>query len=151
VDVPPNLVWDAWTKPEHIVHWFTPVPWKTIEARCDLKPGGEFYTVMQSPEGEKFPNAGCYLEVIENKKLVWTSALKPGFRPTPNAENGADNMLFTAMIFLEPSGKGTKYTAIAIHSKEKDKKTHEDMGFEHGWGAALAQLVEYMKTGKSFG
>jgi len=151
VDVPPHLVWDAWTKPEHIVHWFTPVPWKTIEARIDLKPGGEFTTVMQSPEGEKFPNSGCFLEIVPNQKLVWTAALLPGYRPQPKAENGAE-LLFSAMILLEPIGKnGTKYIAIAIHQNEAGKVQHEQMGFEQGWSAALAQLVEYMKTGKSFG
>jgi uncharacterized protein YndB with AHSA1/START domain len=35
VDVKPELVWEAWTQPKHIIHWFTPVPWKTIEARIE--------------------------------------------------------------------------------------------------------------------
>jgi uncharacterized protein YndB with AHSA1/START domain len=37
--------------------------------------------MMQSPEGQNFLNVGCYLEVVENQKLVWTVALKPGYRP----------------------------------------------------------------------
>jgi len=40
-------------------------------------PGGIFRFVMRSPEGKEYPNAGCYLEVIENEKLVWTAALGP--------------------------------------------------------------------------
>jgi uncharacterized protein YndB with AHSA1/START domain len=27
VDVPPRLVWAAWTRPEHLKKWFTPAPW----------------------------------------------------------------------------------------------------------------------------
>jgi pimeloyl-ACP methyl ester carboxylesterase len=34
VDVPPHLVWEAWTQPEHLKKWFCPLPWKTID--CDL-------------------------------------------------------------------------------------------------------------------
>ena len=143
VDVKPELVWAAWTTPEHILHWFTPAPWKTIDCEIDLKPGGIFRTVMQSPEGQEFPGTGCFLDVTENRRLIWTSAMKPGFRPTA-AENQID-MLFTAVITMEPHGDGTKYTATAIHTTEEDRKKHEDMGFEHGWGAALDQLVEYMK------
>lgn len=144
VEVKPELVWAAWTTPEHILHWFTPAPWKTIDCEIDLKPGGIFRTVMQSPEGEQFPGTGCFLDVVENRRLIWTSAMKPGFRPTV-VENKAD-MLFTAVIDILPEGNGSRYTATAIHSTEEDRKKHEEMGFEHGWGAALDQLVAYMKN-----
>ncbi|HRI02462.1 MAG TPA: SRPBCC family protein [Pyrinomonadaceae bacterium] len=143
VDIKPELVWAAWTQPEHLVHWFTPAPWKTIACEIDLRPGGIFRTVMQSPEGQEFPGTGCYLDVVENERFVWTSALGPGFRP--NAPE-PDAMFFTAMISIEPDGDGTKYTAVAIHRSKEDRKKHEDMGFEHGWGKALEQLVEYMKS-----
>lgn len=144
VDVPVELVWAAWTKPEHIVHWFTPAPWKTIDCRIDLRPGGEFFTMMQSPEGDKFPNSGCFLEIVENKKLTWTDALQPGYRPAANIESGS-NLYFTATLLLESVKGGTKYTAIGMHRNETDRQKHADMGFNDGWGKALDQLVEYMK------
>lgn len=68
VDVTPEQIWHAWTTPEHLMKWFCPLPWKTVACEIDLKPGGIFRTVMQSPEGQQFPNIGCYLEVIPNKK-----------------------------------------------------------------------------------
>ena len=89
VDVPPELVWAAWTRPEYIKKWFTPVPWQTVDCEIDLRPGGIFRTVMRSPEGQEFPNSGCYLEVIENKKLVWTAALTAGYRPAKRAQRPA--------------------------------------------------------------
>lgn len=143
VDVPPNLVWAAWTKPEYLKKWFTPAPWRTVECEIDLRPGGIFRTVMRSPEGQEFPITGCYLEVIENEKLVWTAALTAGYRPQ-NA--GGFGPLFTAVILLEPHGAGTKYTAIAIHADEDAAKGHADMGFHDGWGKALDQLVTLAKT-----
>lgn len=147
VDVAPELVWAAWTRPEHIVHWFTPAPWKTIDCEIDLRPGGRFYTVMQSPEGQDFPNVGCFLEIVENRKLVWTNALEQGFRPSKGAAPGSKEcaeIIFTAVITLAPHGKGTKYTALAIHREEDGRMQHEEMGFHHGWGAALDQLVAHM-------
>ncbi|HEY7987390.1 MAG TPA: SRPBCC family protein [Methylophilaceae bacterium] len=150
VDVPPDLVWTAWTTPEHLLKWFCPLPWKTVECELDLKPGGMFRTVMQSPEGQNFPNLGCYLEVVENERLTWTNALEPGFRPVtqpaqlPGLE--CSEFHFTATVILEKHGSGTKYTAIAKHSKNADKTAHEKLGFEQGWGAALDQLVAMVKT-----
>ena len=144
VDVPPELVWKAWTTPEHLKKWFTPAPWTTIDCEIDLRPGGIFRTVMRSPEGRDFPHVGCYLEVVKNRKLVWTGALEPGYRPSNPA---AGSPVFTAVISLEPSGKSdTKYTALAMHRDEAGCKQHDQMGFHMGWGKALEQLVEVAKA-----
>lgn len=143
VDVSPELIWKAWTTPDLIKRWFTPAPWTTIACEIDLRPGGKFQTMMRSPEGMEFPNLGCYLEVIENRRLVWTSALGPGYRPVAAAPG---LLAITAMIALEPHGNGTKYSAFAIHSNPEDKARHEAMGFREGWGKALDQLVEVVRT-----
>jgi uncharacterized protein YndB with AHSA1/START domain len=144
VDISPALVWSAWTEPEHLKHWFTPVPWQTVDCEIDLRPGGIFRTTMRSPEGEEFPNAGCYLEVVKNQKLVWTNALMPGFRPAAMATDCGE-LFFTAVLTLEPQGDGTKYTALVMHREEEGRMKHEAMGFHDGWGTVLDQLVEYMK------
>ena len=147
-DVPRELVWAAWTQPEHLKKWFTPAPWKTTGCDVDLRPGGIFRTVMGGPEGEEFTGTGCILEVVPNEKLVWTSALEPGYRPkvqTPRTGPN-DEFYFTAVITLEEHGTGTKYTATLIHGDEASARTHEGMGFHHGWGAAFDQLVALVKT-----
>lgn len=146
VDLPPALVWAAWTQAEHLVHWFTPAPWKTVACEIELRPGGKFNTTMRSPEGQEFPGSGCYLEVQHEKKLVWTNALQPGYRPAASgAAKESDSFAFTAIISIEAHGSGTKYTATVLHNNEEDCQKHAAMGFADGWGAALTQLVEYMK------
>jgi uncharacterized protein YndB with AHSA1/START domain len=139
VDVPPELVYEAWTTPEHVMHWFTPAPWKTIACEIDLRPGGKFNSVMLSPEGQEFPNFGCILELVPGRKLVFTDTMTEGFRPSINP-------FFTGMVEIIPEGKGTRYRATAIHKDEEIKKKHEDMGFHEGWGKALDQLVEYANS-----
>jgi uncharacterized protein YndB with AHSA1/START domain len=140
VDVRPALVWRAWTEPEHLKRWFTPAPWTTVACEIDLRPGGVFSTTMRSPEGEVQPRSdGCYLEIVKERRLVWTDALGPGYRPNPSP-------FLTAMILLEPEGAGTRYTAIAIHADEAARQRHEDMGFQFGWSTALDQLVAYAKS-----
>lgn len=146
VDVPKELVWKAWTTPQHLMPWFCPLPWKTIDCEIDLRPGGIFRTVMLSPEGKEYPGIGCYLEVIENEKLVWTNALLPGFRPAPAVAQGSVDFFFSASIQLAAHGTGTRYTATVIHGNEADRDAHAKMGFQEGWGKALDQLVAYSKT-----
>lgn len=139
IDVPRDLVWSAWTTPEHIKHWFTPKPWQTIDCEIDLRPGGIFRTTMRSPEGQDYPNIGCFLEVVPKERLAWTDALLPGFRPH-------DKGFMTAVISLEDHPTGTKYSALAKHKDDVDRKKHEEMGFYNGWATALDQMVAYIKT-----
>ncbi|TPV96977.1 MAG: polyketide cyclase [Myxococcales bacterium FL481] len=139
VSVPPALVWKAWTEPEHLKRWFTPRPWRTVACQIDLRPGGIFSTKMCSPEGEEMPDdPGCYLEIVENRRLVFTDALGPGYRPKGEG-------FMTATILLEPEGSGTRYRAIVKHANREARQKHEEMGFLDGWGAALDQLVELAK------
>ena len=147
VDVPRELIWKAWTQPQHLKPWFCPLLWTTIDCEIDLRPGGIFRTVMQSPEGQEFPNLGCYLEVVENEKLTWTNALLPGFRPAPLPK--VEEILaffFTATIVLAPHGSGSRYSVTVRHGNEAARKKHEDMGYEQGWSTALEQLVAYAKV-----
>jgi uncharacterized protein YndB with AHSA1/START domain len=123
------------------------VPWKTVECDIDLRPGGAFRTVMLSPDGDRVPNAGCFLEIVENQKLVWTSALGPGYRPhvLPVGDN-CDSFAFTAVISMEDHEGGTKYSALVIHGDAASCTRHAAMGFHEGWGTALTQLVQTVKA-----
>lgn len=139
VPVAPQKVWDAWTQPELLKQWFTPRPWQTTDCEIDLRPGGIFRTEMRGPDGEQGGGAGCFLEVVPGERLIWTGALGPGFRPNP-----AEELVFTAIIAIEPTATGTKYTAVAMHPAAEPAKAHAEMGFQEGWGSALDQLVELM-------
>ncbi len=144
IAVPPEKVWAAWTDPKLMVQWFTPAPWKTASAEVDLRPGGRNCVTMESPEGEHFPNVGCYLIVEPNRCLVFTSVMVEDFRPVM-PENGAENLPFTGRIEMNPApGGGTHYRAIALHADETGRRRHEEMGFREGWGAALDQLIALM-------
>jgi uncharacterized protein YndB with AHSA1/START domain len=142
IDVSPALVWAAWTKPEHLVEWFCPKPWKVTKCELDLRPGGTFFTLMAGPAGEEFPNRGCYLDVVPNERLVWTSALLGGFRPAPDVAVPA----FTAFITMEPAGTGCRYVATVLHRDEEGRQKHEAMGFYEGWNACIDQLAAYVKS-----
>lgn len=138
VHVPCELVWKAWTVPEHLMPWFCPKPWQTTAAEIDLRPGGAFRNTMCGPNGEVMHNTGTYLEVVEQRRLVFTDALGPGFRPQATP-------FMTAVLTFTPEGSGTRYHAHVMHASTAERDRHEAMGFTNGWGTALDQLVAYMK------
>lgn len=140
VPVPPEKVWLAWTKPEHLRNWWVPKPWVITECEVDLRPGGRFMFNMQSPDGsEKSENDGCFLEVVPNRRIVWTDALVAGYRPSQQP-------FLTAVITFEPDGNGgTRYRAVAMHRDPEIRGQHEAMGFHEGWGTVADQMIEYVQ------
>jgi len=133
INAPCEKLFRAWTEPELMKEWFTPRPYTTPIIELDLRPGGENYILMRGPDGQEHPNRGVYLEIVRNKRLVFTDAYKAGWQPSGKP-------FMTAIITFEPEGEGTRYTARARHWSIEDKEAHEKMGFHEGWGKATDQL-----------
>jgi len=140
MDAPVEKVWRCWTEAPLLEQWFCPKPWYVTDARMDLRPGGESYSVMNGPDGERFENLGVYLEVIPMKKIVTTDAFLPGWVPSGRA------FMVAETLFEDAAGGKTKYTARALHWSEEAMKEHEAMGFHDGWGMAADQLEALAKT-----
>lgn len=134
----PQLIFRAWTEAELLKQWFCPKPWFVSDARLDVRVGGGNVITMQGPDGQRFDNAGIYLEIIPNRLLVMTDAYTQGWKP-------AEKPFMTGIVQLEDLGDGrTDYRAIARHWTGEDKAQHEAMGFYEGWGKATDQLEELL-------
>lgn len=136
--VPRALVWDCWTSPEHIPHFFVPRPHRVTSCDIDLRVGGRFNTAFDV-DGNIMENNGVYLEVIPEEKLVFTDAYTEGWKPTP------EPFLTAILLFTDARDSGTIYTAIARHRSADARAQHETMGFFDGWGTVATQLEDYAK------
>lgn len=133
---PRALLWDCWTQPQHLVHWFVPRPHRVVACDLDVRVGGRCNTTFEV-EGRIMPNEGVYLEVIEGEKLVFTDTYTEGWKPAPEP-------FMTAIVtFADAPGGGTTYTAVARHRSPEAAKTHADMGFFDGWGTVAGQMEGY--------
>ena len=139
IDVPRHKLFRCWTEPALIVQWFTPPPWKTVEAETDVRPGGTSRIVMQGPDGTRMPNVGVYLEVVPNERLVFTDAYSGDWQPSAKP-------FFTCVLTFEDEGSQTRYTARARHWSAEDCEQHDKMGFHVGWGIATDQLAALAAT-----
>ena len=128
----PEAVYKVWT--ERTGEWWAPRPYTTPVVEFDLRPGGSARTVMRSPDGTDMPHGGVFLEVVPNRRIVMTDALKPGWIP--------QEAFMVAIITFEPEGSGTRYTARVLHWSEEAMKQHEEMGFHEGWGIVAGQLTD---------
>ena len=67
-------VWSAFTRPEHLKHWWGP-PGCTVEvAHHELKPGGVFHYSMKFPDGRLMWARFVFREIVLLERLVWLNS-----------------------------------------------------------------------------
>ena len=156
VDVPltPEQLFDGWTNPETLKKWFCPRPWKVIECTIDLRPGGLFANVMQSPEGQTMPeNRGCYLLIERPTRLVWTGILSEDFRPNPIPQLGFG---FVCDLRFEALAQGgSRFRALASTRMPKAKQSMKPWastkGGEsrfHNWSSCTGNSCELSRRSR---
>ncbi|KQZ70565.1 MULTISPECIES: SRPBCC family protein [unclassified Nocardioides] len=141
IAAPRDAVWNAWTDPALLAQWWVPAPSSCRVAELDLRPGGAFRTEISEDGTTYGPHVtGCFLEVQDLARLVWTDALVAGWRPAPAS-------FVTAVITMadHPDG-GTAYAATARHRDAADRDRHEQLGFHDGWGAVTQQLAALVES-----
>jgi len=138
IDAPRDVLYQCWTMPEHLVHWFVPKPHRVTACELDPRPGGACNTTFEV-EGNLMENKGVYLEVVPNEKLVFTDAYTEGWKPAPEP-------FMTAIVTFKDLGQGrTRYTAIARHRNAASATAHKDIGFYDGWSTVATQLEVYAR------
>lgn len=140
IEASPHTLFRCWTEPELMKQWFVPKPWTLARVETDLRPGGSSLVVMRSPEGDEYPNAGVYLEVVQDQRIVFTDAFTSAWQPS------AKPFMVATVSFEDLGGGKTRYTAVARHWTAEDRAAHVKMGFHEGWGKCADQLAELAAT-----
>lgn len=141
IDAPPAAVWRAWVEREHFEKWWIPHPIECRSIKHDPRPGGGFETQMREGGGAWQPHVeGCFLAVVPQQELVFTTMLGEGWRPIEPW------LGLTAIVTLADERGATRYSARVMHKTPEDARQHADMGFEDGWGTAIEQLGAVART-----
>ena len=70
---PRHLVWEAYTRPEHLQRWLgVHNGWTFPVCEMDLRVGGAYRWVWRSPDGDEMGMGGVYLEIVPNSLVVAT-------------------------------------------------------------------------------
>ncbi len=117
IDAPLELVWKAWTEPEHVKHWWGPKYYTSPSCRIDLRVGGKYVFAMQAPAdqgGQVSYTGGTYQRIVPMELLEFTQALSDADgNPIDPASIGmpADfpGELYTTVTF-KPKGEMTEVT-----------------------------------------
>ncbi|WP_421999089.1 SRPBCC family protein [Reyranella sp.] len=131
-DAPARLLFEAWSRPEHLKRWFGPVGYPVTMCEMDFRVGGQWRAAMTGPGGQQqTPFGGAYLEIVPDRRIVFSN----GFELP-----GAEKMVMT-VTFDEKNGR-TLLTIRTLFASIAQRATHVGAGMAEGLGSGLDQLAD---------
>lgn len=128
-DAPRELVWKAWTDPQHLAMWWGPHGFSNPVCEVDVRVGGAIHIEMRGPDGTIYPNDGEFVEVVPPERLAFTSGVTDLFE------------VLTTVTLTERGGR----TTVAVNARVL-KATGDAApflaGMEAGWSQSLERLAE---------
>lgn len=113
---PIDLVWKAWTDPEHIIHWWGPNGFTNTIHHMDLREGGQWNLTMHGPDGTNYPNRSVFKEIVPLKKIVYEH-FNPHFITTVLFEShGDETRMDWSMVF---DSADMKEIVVKAHKAEQ--------------------------------
>ena len=138
-NAPRELVWEAWTAPEHIMQWWGPNGFSNSSCVVDLRVGGTFHLSMCAPDGNTYPCVGIYQEIVEPERIVYASEAKDGHP----CGAGIPPRALVTVSFTEQQGK----TTLSLHTRFESAERKEAAAaarFVVSWQEGLARLEDFL-------
>lgn len=147
-DAPRALIWEAWTKPEHLTKWWGPVGFDTPVFEVDLRVGGKMKFCMRGPEGMEIWCGGEYLEIDEPSRYLSTSyfcdaegnqidPVSIGFSPEWPKVSQFE-------VAFEDLGERTRVT---VHQFGISVDLAKSVMADQGWGSQFTKLDQLIAEG----
>jgi uncharacterized protein YndB with AHSA1/START domain len=148
-DAPRELVYKVWTDPEHVKNWWGPRGVTNPVCEIDLRPGGSYFYLMVSSKGHEYPATGKFIEIVKNKKLVYTEDMFAhqekwkshiGNLVGPDVDFSTLQMINT--VKFEDHGKQTKLTITARFGSNELRDVIVNGGMAGGATESLEKFAE---------
>ena len=135
-DAPRDLVWEAWTSPEHLPRWLLgPEGWTMPVCESDLRVGGEWHFVWRSEaDGSEMGMTGEYRDVTPPERLVSTQSWGGDWPETLNT-----------LVFTEEDGL-TVMTQTILYPSQEARDAALATGMQQGMDAGFSRLDAYLQT-----
>ena len=132
---PRKVLFEAWTRPEHIRHWWGCEGSNIALCEIDLRVGGSWKIVMRMPDGSDHPFHGVYREIVLGERLVYSECYD-----VPRV--GSPEWLTT--VAFEETVDGTRLIHTIRHRSRQARDGHLQSGMESGAVQAFHHLDEYV-------
>ena len=139
INAPRELVWEAWTDPKQVVHWWGPNGFTTTIEKMDVRAGGVWQHVMHGPDGTDYPNKSIFTEVVKPERISYSHGGGKKGVPVANFE--------ATWTFEDLGGGKTRLTGRSVFpTAEARDFVVKTYGAIEGGNQTLARLDDYMAT-----
>ena len=143
-DAPRELVWKAWTDPEHMMRWWGPRGFTSPACEIDLRVGGTWLNCMRGPDGKDYWATGTYREIVPLERIVTTDSFadeKGNIVPASHYGMGELPLeLLITVTFEDVEGK----TKMTLRHEGFPAGEHRD-GANQGWSESFDKLEESLQ------
>jgi uncharacterized protein YndB with AHSA1/START domain len=136
-DAPRRLVFEAWTDPRHLAHWWGPDGFTLTTYEIAPTPGGHWHFVMHGPDGTDYRNHVVFHEVVAPSLLVYEHV------PVPDGEPVSFKVTVT---FDEVDGRTHLAMRMVFPSREARDWVVNKYGADEGAKQTLARLESHLGT-----
>jgi uncharacterized protein YndB with AHSA1/START domain len=142
LNAPRELVFKAWTEPEHLVKWWGPRGfWNSIH-EIDVKTGGKWLYTMHGPDGTDYPNWIVFDEVVEPERITYSHG--------GSKKGDPEDAQFKGIVTFEAEGNKTRLTMRQVFSTAKERNhVVEKYGAIEGGRQTFDKLEEELSTMKA--
>jgi len=149
-DAPRELVFKAFSKPEHLANWWGPKGWETINSTFEFKPEGVWHYCMRCTDknqgdfyGQELWCKSVYHEIVVPEKIIYTDAFSD---EEGNISDSMPGNLVTLM-FVEHEAKTKLIMRYQLGSSETAQEVM-DSGFINGLRSSFDRLDDFLKEEK---
>ncbi len=136
IEGPRPLVFEAYTDPRHLAHWWGPNGFTTTTRAFEFRPGGVWDFVMHGPDGTDYPNWIEWREIEPPERLVFLHGDRPD-----------DPQAFVSTVTLVERGGATEVTMRAVFkTKAQRDEVVERYHAIEGGKQTLGRLALYVAT-----
>jgi uncharacterized protein YndB with AHSA1/START domain len=141
-DAPRDLVFKVWTDPRYVALWWGVEGATTTRCELDVRPGGAWRIDMRTASGVVYPNAGVFLEVIENERLVYSDIPDPA---SPAWAGSPPAPYVHSVSFEDDEGGGTRVSLSVRTHSAADCERLLKTGMREGIGQGLDRLERLLR------
>ena len=129
VNAPRELVYKAWTDPNHLIRWWGPKGFTNTFKEFDLRPNGKWSFVMHGPDGGHFNNECVFIKSQEPELIEWNHLSDPKFKVVGSFEDlkdGKSKVQFK-MIFDTPEECSRIKSLVEVKNEENLDKLEKEL------------------------
>lgn len=132
LNAPRELVFEVWTNPAHITHWWGPDGFTNSISKMDVKNNGEWNFIMHGPDGRNYDNKIVFTEIIKPELIRYKHVSFPYFNVT--------------VTFMQQDNKTLLSMHMLFETKEELQKTIEVFKADNGLKQTIGRLALYLES-----